>query len=184
MLDSRQKRPVQCLAERLRRARNNYLDKVGMKLLSLHTSVKVGGQEGQGWLNQGRPKKGVKMAGGGGGVALSAAFWEKVTDRYEERETEEKIRDKARLSRARKIQSSAAFWEQIAENNGCKWEGGEPEVGDKTWEKGGKKWEEYGKKLGRVKCWEVRNGFLEERRKHWAEGEHQTIDHNIAKSCL
>ena len=90
-------------------------------------------------MNKDQAKKGVEMVGGGwvalsaGRVAHSANFWEKVTDRQEE-EAVEKMRDKERMSGAKKIQSSAAFWEQMAENNGCKWEGGEPEVGDKKWE--------------------------------------------------
>ena len=135
-----------------------------------------GGGEEPGWLDR------IGKAGGGGGkVAHSAAFWEKVRDMKEEELEEEKRKE--RLSGARKIQSSAAFWEQMTENNGCKLEGGQLEVGDNKWEEQGKKWEEKGKKWEgqgkKVKRWEVRSGILEERRKHWAEGEHQTIDHEI-----
>ena len=132
-----------------------------------------GGGEEPGWLDR------IGKAGGGGGkVAHSAAFWEKVRDMKEEEQEEEleEEKRKERSSGARKIQSSAAFWEQMTENNGCKLEGGQLEVGDNQWEEQGKKWEDQGKK---VKRWEVRSGILEERRKHWAEGEHQTIDHEI-----
>ena len=132
------------------------------KWLQSDELTKVGGGGGEpGWLNR-FARADVGRAGGGGRVAHSAAFWEKVRDLQEEK----KEKRKERLSSVRKIQSSAAFfWEQMAKNNGSKWEGGKIEGS---------------KKMGVVKRWEVRSGILEEKRKHWAEGEqHQTIDHKI-----
>ena len=142
----------------------------------------MGGVEEPEWVN--KRAKAKEMAGGGGRVAHSAAFWEKVTDNMQQEKVEEQVEEKRKeekerlLPGGRKIQSSAAFWEQMAENIGCKWEGEELDEGDKKWEdkgrkweEGGRKWEGRGKKVGAVKCWEVRGGILEERRKDWAEGE-------------
>ena len=96
--------------------------------------------------------KAKELAGGGGRVAHSAAFWEKVKDNMQQEKVQEKVEEKRKeekerlLPGGRKIQSSAAFWEQMAENIGCKWEGEELDEGDKKWEDKGRKWEEGGRK--------------------------------------
>ena len=68
------------------------------------------------------------------------------TREHEQRkgEEDEEEKSKNRSPGGSKIPSVAAFWEKMVENNVCKWEGGQFEVGRKKWEAQDKKWEDGG----------------------------------------